>query len=68
VRDLCPDRHFDAEQRQRLEALMARWRAARDSGTELPEADRDELRRLTEDEVRAATERAAELLRSARVS
>jgi len=31
VRSLGPDRFFTAEQRQRLEQLMARWRSTRDA-------------------------------------
>src|SRR5262249_23072251 len=36
VQPMQPDTWFTAQQRQRLEELMARWRAARDSGTCLP--------------------------------
>jgi hypothetical protein len=63
VRDLRPDRYFTAEQRQRLGELMSRWRSARDAGVALPEAEQAELERLVEEEVRAAGERATELLR-----
>src|SRR5262245_5774425 len=41
-----PDALFDATQQQRLEDLMARWRAARDAGTSLPPAEQAELERL----------------------
>jgi hypothetical protein len=61
VRNLRPDRFFGAEQRQRLEQLMARWRAARDANTALPPEEQAELERLVEDEVDATTHRAAAL-------
>jgi type IV pilus biogenesis protein CpaD/CtpE len=61
VRDLRPDRHFTTEQRQRLEELMTRWRAARDAGETLPAQDQAELERLVDEEVRAAAERATAL-------
>jgi hypothetical protein len=35
-----PDQFFTAEQQQRLQELMARWRAARDALTRLPETSR----------------------------
>jgi hypothetical protein len=63
VRDLRPDRFFPAERRRRLDELMVRWRAGRDSGTTLPAEERAELERLVEEEVRAAAERAAEAWR-----
>jgi hypothetical protein len=36
--------------------MMVRWRAARDSGTDLPDDERVQLERLIDDEVRAAAE------------
>jgi hypothetical protein len=63
VRDLRPDEHFGAEARQRLEALMARWHAARDAGAALPADEQAELERLVDDEVHAAAARAAALRR-----
>jgi hypothetical protein len=63
VRDLRPDRYFTAEQRRRLDELMARWRAARDAGGTFPAEERAELERLVEEEVRAAAERADEAWR-----
>ncbi len=36
VRNLVPDRFFTAEQRRRLEQLMAGWRSARDAGSSPP--------------------------------
>jgi hypothetical protein len=61
VRDLRPDHFLPAESRRRLDDLMARWRAARDSGSDLPDADRDELRRLVDAEVEASTARAEQI-------
>jgi hypothetical protein len=63
VRDLRPDRFFSAEARRRLAELMDRSRAARDAGSALPPEEQVELERLTDDEVRAAGERAAEVWR-----
>lgn len=63
VQTLKPDRFFTAEQQNRLKELMARWRTARDAGTSLPPDEQAELNALTDAEVRAATERAAALLR-----
>jgi hypothetical protein len=63
VRELRPDRFFPASARRRLEELMVRWRSARDAGTALSDNERAELDRLSDDEVRAATERAAEIWR-----
>jgi hypothetical protein len=40
VRNLAPDRFFTAEQRRRLEQLMADWRSARDAGRSLPGTSR----------------------------
>jgi hypothetical protein len=61
VRNLAPDRFFTAD--QRLEQLMAAWRAARDGGNPLSTEEQAELERLIDAEVRAATERTAALLR-----
>ena len=62
VRDLGPDQFFNAGQRQRLQALMARWRTARDTNAEpLSAAEQAELADLVDAEVRAATLRAAAL-------
>jgi hypothetical protein len=66
VRDLRPDRFFPAERRRRLDELMARWRAERDSGTTLPAEERAELERLIDDELQATAERAAEAWRELR--
>jgi hypothetical protein len=60
---MTADDLFTEAQRDRLAALMAKWRAARDGGTPLPADERAELDALAEAEVRAAAERAARLLR-----
>jgi hypothetical protein len=64
VQPMTPDTFFTAEQRNRLAALMDLWRAARDAGSTLPTDEQAELDALVETEVRAATERAAVLVRS----
>ncbi len=51
---LRPDQFFTAEQQQRLQELMGRWRTARDSGTALPSEEQAELEALVDAEVRAA--------------
>ena len=66
VQPLTPDAFFTEEQRDRLAALMSRWRSARDQGTNLPPSEQAELDSLVEAEVRAAGARAAQLLRSIR--
>jgi hypothetical protein len=58
-----PDRFFTAEQQARLEALMARWRAARDAGGALSPSEQAELNHLVDSEVHAATERTAAILK-----
>lgn len=57
-----PDTFFGESQQRRLADLMARWRAARDSGSELPAAEQAELDTLVEQELLAAQERTAALL------
>ena len=49
------DAFFTAEQQQRLQELMDRWRAARDSGNRLAPDERTELDALVQAELRAAT-------------
>lgn len=56
-----PDAFFTAAQQQRLQELMARWRAARDAGTRLAPEEQAELDALMEAELRAAAARAAAL-------
>lgn len=56
-----PDEFFTAQQQQRLEELMTRWRAARDAGGTLPVQEQAELDALVEAELRGAVARAAAL-------
>ena len=63
VQHCRPDGFFTAQQQERLKHLMAGWRAARDASTSLPPAEQAELDALIETEVRAASERAAAMLR-----
>ena len=58
VQRLQPDSFFTAEQRRRLERLMARWRDSRDQNSALPPADQSELETLVEAELEAARRRA----------
>src|SRR5262245_25869964 len=60
------DEFFSDEQRNRLADLMARWRAARDSGTPFPPNDQAELDALIAAELDAAVARSAALLRAAK--
>ena len=62
VQNHRPDRFFTREQQERLEALMQRWRTARDSGKPLASEEDEELKRLVEAEVQASGERAAAAL------
>jgi hypothetical protein len=64
VQAMTPDTLFTAEQRDRLATLMDRWRTARDAGQQLPAEEQAELNTLVETEVRAAGERAAQLIRA----
>jgi hypothetical protein len=61
IQHMRPDRYFTAEQQQRLEELMVRWRAARDSQAALPTEEQAELEALIAAELQAATKRAADL-------
>jgi hypothetical protein len=61
VQNWRPDAFFNARQQDRLAALMARWRTARDQGTVLPPDELAELGALTEAELRASAARAAAL-------
>ncbi|MBI2946837.1 MAG: hypothetical protein HYY23_04270 [Verrucomicrobia bacterium] len=63
VQHFLPDRFFPIEQLARLRQLMAEWRVARDRGVSLSAAEQSELDALIEAEVRAASERAAAMLR-----
>ncbi len=62
VRSMSPDRFFSAEQRQRLEHLMALNREAQAANTSLSAEAQAELEQLIDAEVRATTARAAALL------
>ena len=57
------DHFFTAEQRARLDDLMARWRVCRDTGGSFASAEQAELDSLVEAEVRATSDRAAVLVR-----
>jgi hypothetical protein len=59
------DRFFTAEQRERLEELVSGWRAARETGCELPADEQAELQALVDAELAAARDRAAALLAEA---
>ncbi len=59
-----PDAFFTAEQQERLQHLMTRWREARDTGNALPPDEQTELDALVEAELRASAARAAALRRS----
>ena len=63
IQHMRSDDFFTAEQRQRLEELMARWRSARDSKAALLPAEQAELEALVAAELQAATDRAAALVR-----
>jgi hypothetical protein len=59
VQHQYPDQFFTAGQRQRLEELMAAWRAARDAGASLPANDGTELQALIDAELEATAHRTA---------
>jgi len=61
VRNMSPDRFFDAEQRRRLEELMALRREAIAGNSIWTAQQEAELEELVDAEVRAATERATAL-------
>jgi hypothetical protein len=61
VQSLRPDQFFTAAQQERLVALMACWRTAREQGTTLPIAEQAELETLIDAELRASAARAAAL-------
>lgn len=58
VQNLRPDRFFTAQQQERLNELMTRWRSARDRDDTLPAEEQTELENLIETELGAATNRA----------
>jgi len=61
VQSQRPDSLFNSAQQERLQQLMGRWRAARDSGASLPANEQAELEALTEAEIKASGHRAAAL-------
>jgi stage III sporulation protein SpoIIIAA len=61
VRNMSPDRVFIAQQRSRLEELMALRREAIAGNSSLTAQEGAELEQLVDAEVLAATERAAAL-------
>src|SRR5262249_5797482 len=58
-----PDQFFTAPQQQRLQELMARWRATRDAQAPWSAEEQAELEALVQAELRAAAARAAALVR-----
>jgi|SRR5712692_8640016 len=62
VQHLRPDRFFTADQQQRLEELMTRWRTARDGNAALPAEEQAELEALIAAELAASAERTKALL------
>jgi len=59
VQSLRADSHFAATQVRRLGELMARWRAARDTGNVLSADEEAELKAMVDAELRAAASRAS---------
>jgi hypothetical protein len=62
VQNLRPDTYFNAQQLNRLQDLMAKWRAATESNMPLPAEEQKQLEALVEEEVVAAGKRAADLV------
>jgi len=62
VQNHRPDQFFTTQQQKRLEELMSRWRAARDTGKSLSPSEQSELNALVDAEVQASGERAAAAL------
>lgn len=63
IQNFNPDSLFGAAQQERLSELMSLWRSAQDQRQALPEALKEELDRLVETELSAATIRTEVLLR-----
>ena len=61
VNTVSPDQHFTAEQQQRLQELMERWRTVRYSGNSLEPDEQAELEQLVDAEVGATERRTAEV-------
>jgi hypothetical protein len=57
VQRLRPDQFFTADQRKRLETLMARWRTSRDGNGKLDPGEQTEVEALVEAELEGATRR-----------
>lgn len=66
IQNYKPDRFFTAQQQERLATLMARWRAARDTGNALPANEQAELEALVDAELAASGQRAAAVLAESR--
>ena len=62
IQPFLPDSLFSGQQQARLQELMVKWRAARDSGQPLPPDEQTELQSLVEMELRAATARSAQIV------
>lgn len=65
IQSLHPDEFFTAMQQQRLQELMAKWRSARDEGTNISAEENAELEALIDTELEASGMRAVALLREA---
>jgi hypothetical protein len=52
-----PDEFFTAEQQQRLEELLSRWRVARDGGRQFPSEEQAELEALVEAQLEGSARR-----------
>lgn len=59
VQRLRADKFFSAQQQQRLQALIERWRESRDQGSAMSPGEQAELESLVEAEVIASGRRAA---------
>jgi hypothetical protein len=57
VQNLRPDEFFTAEQQERLEELMAKWREARDRGSVLSSTEQAELESLVKAELEGSSNR-----------
>lgn len=62
VQQKQPDQFFTEAQQQRLAALLAQWRTARDTGQQLTPPEQQELEALIEAEVQGAGQRAEQAL------
>ena len=61
VQRFRPDRYFSEPQQQRMADLMARWRAARDSGGPWSAEEQSELESLVSAELQASGQRAGDV-------